>query len=104
MDTTAASPHTTQGGPSARISPVAFHAPDGRAYIGLRSRRDGTLEIVHDRIGVRRSIWQIMSGNVAVDGLRAACQRAVNADGGMGALHDALLAAGVRIECIEDRF
>lgn len=95
---------TDQAAPSFQISPVAIHANDGRAFLGVRTRRDGAMEIVYDRIGVRRSIWEIMHGSVGIDGLQEACRRAINADDCMATLHAALTAAGVRIECIEERF
>lgn len=89
---------------NAPIAPVAVHTKDGRAFIGVRVRRDGAVEIVYDRIGVRRSIWEIMNGSVGLDGLQEACRRAIHADDCMATLHAALAAAGIRIECIEDRF
>jgi hypothetical protein len=95
---------TGKAAPSGQISPVAVHANDGRAFLGVRSRRDGAIEIVYDRIGVRRSIWEIIHGSVGIDGLQEACRRAINADDCMATLHAALCSAGVRIECIEERF
>lgn len=89
---------------SGPISPVAVHADNRDAFIGVRVRRSGVIEIVYDRVGVRRSIWQIMSGSVGIEGLQEACCRAINADDCIATLHSALASAGVRIECIEDHF
>lgn len=86
------------------IAPVAVHASDGRAFIGVRVRRDGAMEIVYDRVGVRRSIWEVMSGSIGLDGLQEACLRAINADDCLATLHAALASAGIRIECVEERF
>jgi hypothetical protein len=86
------------------ISPVALHTPDGRAFIGVRTRRDGAVEIVHDRFGVRRSVWRVTSGGVGLGGLQEACRRAINADDCLATLYAALTAGGVKIECVEERF
>ena len=86
------------------IAPIAMHAADGRAFLGVRMSRDGTLEIVYDKFGVRRSIWEVMHGSVGLDGLREACLRAINADDCLSTLHAALAKGGIRIECKEDRF
>ena len=104
MNTSARVLPASQAAPSGQISPVAVHANDGRSFLGVRTRRDGALEIIYDRIGVRRSIWEIIHGGVGIDGLQEACRRAINADDCMATLHAALSSAGVRIECIEERF
>jgi hypothetical protein len=36
------------------IAPIVVHAATGRAFLGVRTRLDGTLEIVFDQFGVRR--------------------------------------------------
>jgi len=86
------------------IAPVAIHTPDGRAFLGVRTRRDGAVEIIHDRFGVRRSVWKVASGNVCLSGLQEACRRAINADDCLATLYAALAAGGVKIECIDERF
>ena len=86
------------------IAPIAVHTGDGRAFLGVRTRRDGAVEIVFDQFGVRRSIWQVIHGSVGLDGLQEACTRAINADDCLATLHTALSSAGIRIECVEDRF
>lgn len=86
------------------IAPIAIHAADGRVFLGVRTSRDGTLEIVYDQFGVRRSIWEVMHGSVGLDGLQDACLRAINADDCLATLHAALAKGGIRIECKEDRF
>lgn len=85
------------------IDPVAIYAKNGRAFLGVRKRRDGGLEIVFDRIGIRRSVWQVVDGAVGIDGLEQACSRAIDAEDCMGTLYTALSTAGVRIVCIEER-
>lgn len=85
------------------IAPVAIHANDGLSFVGVRVRRDGRLEIVFDRFGSYRSIWEVVAGNVSLDGLREACSRAILAQDCMATLHAALASAGVRIECVEER-
>ena len=86
------------------IAPIIMHAADGCAFLGVRTRLDGTLEIVFDQFGVRRSIWEVIHGSVGLDGLQEACARAINADDCLATLHAALSTAGIRIECKEDRF
>jgi hypothetical protein len=86
------------------ISPIVVHSATGRAFLGVRTRLDGTLEIVFDQFGVRRSIWEVIHGSVGFDGLQEACARAINADDCLATLHAALSSAGIRIECKEDRF
>jgi hypothetical protein len=92
------------GARHAPISPVAVHASDGRVFIGVRMRRDGVIQIVYDRVGVRRSIWEVMGGGIGLDGLQEACLRAINAEDCLATLHAALASAGIRIECVEERF
>jgi hypothetical protein len=53
----------------------------------VRTRLDGTLEIVFDQFGVRRSIWEVIHGSVGFDGLQEACARAINADDCLATLH-----------------
>lgn len=86
------------------IAPIVVHAATGRAFLGVRTRLNGTLEIVFDQFGVRRSVWEVMQGSVGLDGLQEACARAINADDCLATLHAALSSAGIRIECVEDRF
>jgi len=86
------------------IAPIALHTADGRAFLGVRTRLNGTFEIVYDQFGVRRSIWEVIHGSVGLDGLQEACARAINADDCLATLHAALSNAGIRIECVEDRF
>lgn len=90
-------------GPKGPISPVAVHASDGRSFLGVRVRRDGALEIVYDRFGIYRSIWEVVQGSVGIDGLHEACRRAITAQDALATLHAALASAGVKIECIEER-
>jgi hypothetical protein len=63
----------------------------------VRTRLDGTLEIVFDQFGVRRSIWEVTRGSMGLDGLQEACARAINADDCLATLHAALAKGGVRI-------
>jgi hypothetical protein len=86
------------------IAPIAVHRADGRAFLGVRARLNGTFEIIYDQFGVRRSIWEVIHGSVGLDGLQEACARAINADDCLATLHAALSNAGIRIECVEDRF
>ena len=86
------------------IAPIAVHTADGLVFLGVRTRRDGAVEIVFDQFGVRRSIWEVINGGVGLDGLQEACTRAINADDCLATLHAALSAAGIRIECVDDRF
>lgn len=90
-------------GPMGPIAPVAVHAKDGRSFIGVRIRRDGAFEIVYDRFGVYRSVWEVVQGSVGLDGLQEACSRAIMAQDCLATLHAALTLAGVRIECTEER-
>lgn len=96
------------GGGQARgnypIAPIAVHRADGRVFLGVRTRPDGTVEIVFDQFGVRRSIWEVIHGSVGLDGLQEACARAINADDCLATLYATLSTAGIRIECVEDRF
>jgi hypothetical protein len=85
------------------IAPVALHAPDGRSFLGLRRRRDGILEIVYDRFGVRRSVWEVVQSNIDIDILNEACRISVLAQDCIATLYACLAAHGVRIECKEDR-
>lgn len=84
-------------------APFAVHRADGRVFLGVRTRHDGTLEIVYDQFGVRRSIWEVMHGSVGLDGLQEACARAINADDCLSTLYAALAKGGVRMECVEER-
>ena len=86
------------------IAPIAVHRADGRMFLGIRTRHDGTLEIVYDQFGVRRSIWEVMHGSVGLDGLQEACARAINADDCLATLYAEFFTAGIRIECVEERF
>jgi len=86
------------------IAPIVVHSATGCAFLGVRTRLDGTLEIVFDQFGVRRSIWEVTRGSMGLDGLQEACARAINADDCLATLHAALSKAGIRIECVEDRF
>lgn len=94
---------TTIAMPQSPISPVALHAPDGRSFLGLHRRRDGVIEIVYDRFGVRRSVWEVMSRNIDIDALEEACRRSVQAQDCLATLYTSLMACGIRIECREDR-
>lgn len=85
------------------IAPIAVHTADGCAFLGVRTRRDGAVEIVFDQFGVRRSIWEVIHGSVGLDGLQEACTRAINADDCLATLHAALAKGGVRMECVEER-
>ena len=85
------------------IAPIAVHTADGRAFLGVRTCRNGTFEIVYDQFGVRRSIWEVIHGSVGLDGLEEACKRAINADDCLATLHAALAKGGVRMECVEER-
>lgn len=85
------------------IAPVALHAPDGRSFLGLRRRRDGVLEIVYDRVGIRRSVWVVVQTNIDMDVLNEACRRSVLSQDCLATLYEGLAACGVRIECKEDR-
>ena len=85
------------------IAPIAVHTGDGRAFLGVRTRLNGTFEIVYDQFGVRRSIWEVIHGSVGLDGLQEACARAINADDCLATLHAALAKDGVRMECVEER-
>ena len=85
------------------IAPIAVHRADGRAFLGVRTRLNGTFEIVYDHFGVRRSIWEVIHGSVGLDGLQEACARAINADDCLATLHAALAKGGVRMECVEER-
>lgn len=91
-------------GSSGPIGSVTVHAKDGRSFIGARMRRDGALEIIYDRFGSYRSIWEVVQGSVGLDALQEACSRAITAQDCLATLHSALTSAGVRIECIEERF
>jgi hypothetical protein len=86
------------------IAPIVVHSATGRAFLGVRTCRNGSLEIVYDLFGVRRSVWAVIHGGVSLDGLQEACLRAINADDCLSTLHAALAKGGIRIECKEDRF
>lgn len=85
------------------IAAIAVHRADGRAFLGVRTRRDGAVEIVFDQFGVRRSIWEVIHGSVGLDGLQEACTRAINAEDCLSTLYAALAKGGVRMECVEER-
>jgi hypothetical protein len=87
----------------APIAPVALHAPDGRTFLGVRRRRDGTLELVYDRFGVRHSVWEVVHSNIDIEILNEACRRSVLAKDCLATLYAYLAAHGVRIECSVDR-
>jgi hypothetical protein len=89
--------------PQVPIAPVALHAPDGRSFLGVRRRRDGMLELVYDRFGVRHSVWEVVQRNIDIDSLNEACRRSVLAQDCLATLYACLAAHGVRIECKEDR-
>lgn len=86
------------------IEPVALHARGGEVFLGARLRRDGVLEIIYERVGRRRSVWQVRSGAVGLGGLQEACRRAINADDCLATLYAALKSGGIRQECVEERF
>lgn len=81
-------------------APFAVHRNDGRVFLGVRTRHDGTLEIVFDQFGVRRPICEVMHGSVGLDGLQEACARAIKADGCLSTLYAALAKGGFRMECV----
>jgi hypothetical protein len=85
------------------IAPIAVHTADGRAFLGVRRRRDGVVEIIYDQFGIRRSIWEVIHGSVGLDGLQEACARAINAEDCLSTLYAALAKGGVRMECVEER-
>lgn len=86
------------------IEPVALHARGGEVFLGAHQRRDGVLEIIYERVGRRRSVWQVRSGAVGLGGLQEACRRAINADDCLATLYAALKSGGIRLECVEERF
>lgn len=86
------------------MSSVGVYAPDGHTFLGVRSRRDGVLEVIHERFGVRKSVWQVRSGNPSLDGLKEACRRAVEAEDPLATLYSALATSGIRLECVEEKF
>ena len=86
------------------IEPVALHARGGEVFLGARLRRDGVIEIIYERVGRTRSVWQVRSGAVGLAGLQEACRRAINADDCLATLYAALTAGGIRLECVEERF
>jgi hypothetical protein len=87
----------------APIAPVGLHAPDGRTFLGVRRRRDGTFELVYDRFGVRHSVWEVIHRNIDIDILNEACRRSVLAQDCLATLYACLATHGVRIQCKEDR-
>jgi hypothetical protein len=86
------------------IGPIALHAPNGRVFLGVRVRRNGSFEIILDQLGVRRSIWEVVHGTVGLDVLQDACHHAIKADNCLSTLHATLSQGGIRIACKEDRF
>lgn len=90
-----------QSGP---MESVGVHTSDGKCFLGARIGRNGSLEIVYDKVNVRRCVWKVITGSVGLVGLQEACERAVNADDCMAAIYQALANGGIRIECIEERF
>lgn len=86
------------------FAPMAVHRTDGRAFLGLRKCRNGSLEIIYEKFGVRKSVWEVIDGNAGLDCVQEACLRAINTDDCLSTLHAALAKAAVRIECKEDRF
>jgi hypothetical protein len=92
------------GNVSIPIEPVALHGHKGDVFLGAHQRRDGMIEIVFERAGLRRSVWHIRSGTPSIDGLQEACRRAINAPDPLGALYAALFKAGIQLECVDERF
>ena len=101
METQAGSNTGRDGYVDVPIQPVALHARGGEVFLGARQRRDGVLEIIYERVGRRRSVWQVRSGAV---GLQEACRRAINAEDSLATLYAALKSGGIRLECVEERF
>ena len=90
-----------QSGP---LESVGAHTLDGKCFLGARIGRNGSLEIVYDKLDVRRCVWRVTSGSVGLVGLQQACERAINADDCMATIYQALANGGIRIECTEERF
>lgn len=88
----------------APIQHVALHGQRGQIFLGAHQRRDGVLEIIFERVGRVRSVWHVRSGSTSLDGLQAACLRAVVAQDPLGTLYSALEVNRVRLECVEERF
>ncbi len=80
---------------------ASFHGPSGSTdFLGLRTSRMGTTEIVYDDGLSRRMIWRV-AGNIGEMALIDALQAAVVSSRVLPTLYDELQKRAIRIDWID---